>query len=164
MKIRADKKIGYDLFKQEIRITVTPEQANQLFKIADGKNKYTVEIKKETKARSLNANSYLWVLVGKIADVLRTDKDAVYKELIRRYGQFNFVVITGEMDFGNYFNDYEILSNHKHEYHLKIYRGSSTYDSREMAILIDGAVSEAKDLEIETLPEDEIKSLLEQEK
>ena len=37
-------------------------------------------------------------------------------------------------------------------------RGSHTYDSKEMSRLIDGTVSEAKELGIETMPLDELKA------
>ena len=33
----------------------------------------------------------------------------------------------------------------------KIYRGSHTYDTKEMSVLIDGTVMEAKELGIETM-------------
>ena len=43
----------------------------------------SVEIKQHREKRSLDANSYAWVLIGKIANVLRTDKDSVYIEIGR---------------------------------------------------------------------------------
>jgi hypothetical protein len=43
----------------------------------------------------------------------------------------------------------------------KIYRGSHTYDTKEMALLIDGTIADAKDLDIETLPPDEIRQMKE---
>lgn len=39
---------------------------------------------------------------------------------------------------------------------FRIYRGSHTYDTKEMSILIDGTVQEAKDLGIETMTPDEL--------
>jgi hypothetical protein len=41
------------------------------------------------------------------------------------------------------------------------YYGSSTYDTLQMNKLIDGVVSECHDLEIETLPPDEIRQIKE---
>jgi hypothetical protein len=51
--------------------------------------------------------------------------------------------------------------NGKQFKHLAILIGSSQYDTRQMAILIDGIVSECKEMGIETLPPDEIKALKE---
>ena len=42
------------------------------------------------------------------------------------------------------------------------YYGSSSYDSKEMSLLIEFLVQEAKSLNLETKPQEEINSLLEQ--
>ena len=42
----------------------------------------------------------------------------------------------------------------------KMIRGSHTYNTEEMSHLIDGIVSEAKELGIETLPPDEIERMM----
>ena len=43
----------------------------------------------------------------------------------------------------------------------KIYRGSHTYDTKEMSVLIDGTVADAKELGIETLPPAELQAMKE---
>ena len=45
--------------------------------------------------------------------------------------------------------------------HYKIFKGSSEYNTKEMAVLIDGIISEAKELDIETLPPVEVERLKE---
>ena len=42
---------------------------------------------------------------------------------------------------------------------LQCYFGSSTYNTKEMSVLIDGIVYEAKELGIETLPPDELERM-----
>ena len=42
----------------------------------------------------------------------------------------------------------------------KLLKPSHTYDSKEMSVLIDGIVSEAKDLGIETLPPSELERMM----
>ena len=42
----------------------------------------------------------------------------------------------------------------------QVYRGSHTYDTKEMSILIGGTVQEAKDLDIETMPPDELERMM----
>lgn len=39
-----------------------------------------IELKKHRKKRSLNANAYLWVLCGKLADKIGVDKESVYRQ------------------------------------------------------------------------------------
>jgi hypothetical protein len=62
-----------------------------------------------------------------------------------------------------YFKYYEPLATAtlqgKEFTHYKIYKGSSEYTTLEMAVLIDGIVSEAKELGIETIPPKEIERL-----
>jgi len=129
-----------------------------------------IEIKPYREKRSLTANSYFWQIVTKIADTLRTSKDDLYIEMLKRYGQREkdlISVVSSAVHVA-----IKALDNHctivgeselkgKTFKHLAILKGSSEYDSKEMSILIDGVVSEAKELGIETLPHDEINRLLE---
>ena len=45
-----------------------------------------VEIKKHREKRSLTANAYFWVLVGKIAERLNIPDDEVYRQMIKEVG------------------------------------------------------------------------------
>lgn len=121
------------------------------------------EIKEHKEKRSLNANAYAWSLITKIADALRTSKEECYLEMLKRYGQSEIVSVLSQIDVSGYFKYYEPLATAtlqgKEFTHYKIYKGSSEYNSIEMSILIDGIVSEAKELGIETIPPKEIERL-----
>ena len=123
------------------------------------------EIKEHKEKRSLTANAYAWTLIGKIADALRTSKEETYLTMLKRYGQSEIVSVLSSIDVTGYFKYFEAVGKAtlqgKEFTHYKIFKGSSEYDSREMAILIDGIISEAKELEIETLPPREIERLKE---
>jgi hypothetical protein len=123
------------------------------------------EIKEHKEKRSLNSNAYAWSLIGKIADALRTSKEETYLTMLKRYGQSEMVSVLSSIDLTGYFKYYEPIATTtlqgKEFTHYRIYKGSSEYDSREMAIFIDGIVSEAKELDIETLPPREIERLKE---
>ena len=123
------------------------------------------EIKEHKEKRSLTANAYAWSLIGKIADALRTSKEDTYLTMLKRYGQSEIVSVLSSIDVTGYFKYFEAVGKAtlqgKEFTHYKIFKGSSEYDSREMAILIDGIISEAKDLDIETLPPREIERLKE---
>lgn len=121
------------------------------------------EIKEHKEKRSLNANAYAWTLITKIADALRTSKEECYLEMLKRYGQSEIVSVLSQIDVSGYFKYYEPLATAtlqgKEFTHYKIFKGSSEYDTREMSILIDGIVSEAKELGIDTIPPNEIERL-----
>ena len=57
-----------------------------------------------------------------------------------------------------------VEENGKEIIFYKIYGGSHTYDTREMSILIDGTVQEAKDLGIETMTPDQIEEMKQKRK
>lgn len=115
------------------------------------------EIKVFHHKRSLNANAYAWALIGKIADVLRTSKDEVYTTMLKRYGQSEVISVLSNVNIDKYFKYYEVFGhsklNNKDFTHYKIFKGSSEFSSKEMAVLIDGIISEAKELNIPTLEE-----------
>lgn len=123
------------------------------------------EIKQHREKRSLNANSYAWALIGKIANETNLTKDAVYLHILRIYGQSEVVSVRSEINVEGYFKYYEpfghSMLNGTDFTHYKVYKGSSEYDSKEMSILIDGIISEAEELGIETLPPHEIQRLKE---
>jgi len=114
------------------------------------------EIKPYRQKRSLNANAYAWVLINEMANRLRTSKDEVYQEMLKRYGQSKVISVLSDIDISRFVKYYEeIGKGHvegKEFTHYRCFIGSSEYDSREMAILIDGIVDEAKELGIDTLP------------
>lgn len=123
------------------------------------------EVKPHKEKRSLNANAYAWSLISKIANESNLSKDAVYLHVLRMYGQSEIVSVRSDINVDGYFKYYEpfghSMLNGKDFTHYKVYKGSSEYDSKEMSVLIDGIISEAEELGIETLPPHEIQRLKE---
>ena len=121
------------------------------------------EIKEHKERRSLNANAYAWALIGKIADALRISKDELYLDMLKHYGQSQMVSVRSDIDVTGYFKYFEKIGETmlqgKAFTHYRIYKGSSEYDTREMAILIDGIIQEAQNLGIDTLPPHEIERI-----
>ena len=127
---------------------------------------YDVKINKHREKRSLNANAYLWKLVTEIGNVLNKSKEEVYLQMLIDYGQSEMVSILSEIDVKGYFKYYKLagtsILNGKEFNHYKIYKGSSEYDTKEMSILLNGVVQEAKNLGIKTKDDIELKRLLEE--
>lgn len=124
------------------------------------------EIKEYKEKRSLNSNNYAWKLITEIANVMRLSKEEVYLEMLKAYGQSQMVSVLAEIDVSKYFKYYseagESILNGKKFKHYKVYMGSSEMDTKQMSILIDGIVQEAKQLGIETLTPIEISRLKEE--
>lgn len=121
------------------------------------------EVKEYREKRSLNANNYAWFLITRIADVMRKSKEEVYLQMLKDYGQSEFVSVLSGIDVQGYFKYYEEYGKGHVEgrefTHYKVFKGTSEYDTKEMAIFIDGIVQEAHQLDIETIPPEEIERL-----
>lgn len=119
-----------------------------------------IKIDRYREKRSLNANAYAWVLIGKIGDATRASKEEVYLKMLKDYGQSDLVSVLAHIPVEHYFKYYEEAGestlNGKRFKHYRVYKGSSEFDTREMSIFIDGIVSEAKNLGIETMTPNEI--------
>lgn len=137
-----------------------------------------VEIKKRRKKRSLDANAYYWKLASEVADELHVSKPYIHNYLLRKYGQIEVIdgqgvyMVLPDTESAQKSIDEELT------YHLKptsqvkegkggiMYRtymmlkGSSKYDTKEMSHLIDGLVSECKEMGIETLPPEELERMM----
>ena len=129
----------------------------------------TIEVSKEKKKRSLDANAYFHVLVSKIAGAVHSSNTEVKNRLIREYGQYEYIdgqiptfLIKPEY-LEKYLNAEGIHFKQEgfsgDRARLAVMRGSHTYNTAEMSRLIDGTVQEAKELGIETLPPDELRRL-----
>jgi hypothetical protein len=130
-----------------------------------------VEIKQHRQKRSLDANAYCWVLCQKIAEVIRSTKEEVYKKAIREVGQFEmlaiqedaaeqFIKVWNSRGLGWYAEETD--SKIKGCKKIMAYYGSSCYDTKAMSVLIDYIVQEAQELDIETMTKEEVESLKQQ--
>ena len=130
---------------------------------------YDVTIKKHG-SRSINANNYHWTLCGQIARVLKTSKIAIHNQLLIRYG-YDWLDAAGDRSYILMKDDDSYMDNetmhfrptsHTEDRNGVTYRWyvlikpSHLYNSTEMSNLIDGTVSEAKELGIDTRTPDEI--------
>lgn len=125
------------------------------------------EIKEYKEKRSLSQNSYCWHLINEIANILRKAKEDIYLEMLKSYGQSQIVSMLSSIEPDGYFKYYEKIGtgivNEKEFTHYKIYKGSSEMDTREMSILLDGVIEEAKALGIQTMTPIELAKLREME-
>lgn len=124
-----------------------------------------VKLSKWSEHRSLDANKYCWVLCTLLAEKLKSSKDEVYEEELQKYGYFDdpptLITVSANVDMDKidgHWKYYRESSDGKFKSYLRI-RGSSEYDSREMAHFIDMIVEDCKDQDIETLPPDELERL-----
>lgn len=144
------------------------EEVAKLTDILSKGKQLDVEIKQHRKKRSLDANSMAWVLMSKIAEAVNSSKDEVYLQMLERYGVFTHIVVKPHMvdkvrqEWRTVRELGEVTVNGKTGMQLQCFFGSSTYDTKEFSTLLDGVISECKNIGVEVLPEDEIKTMLEE--
>lgn len=150
----------------------TVEEIIQYLFKQDKTKKY--ELKEYREKRSKDANSYCWVLCDKIAQEMSKDgtvfvKEDIYKDAIKNVGVFIPFIVEEKAfdDFKRIWEaqglGYQVQETAKKDKCIRVncYYGSSSYNTKEMSRLIELLVQEAKQLGIETKPQEEIKSLLE---
>ena len=124
-----------------------------------------VEIKVHRNRRSLNANAMLWALLQKLAEALLTSKDEIYIEMLGRYGVFTHIIVQPKAvdkfiaEWRTVRNLGEVTLNGQKGVQLQCYFGSSTFNTKEMSVLLEGVISECKEAGIETLPDEEIQRM-----
>ena len=133
---------------------------------------YTLTIKVFRKKRSLDANAYAWVLIGKLADAMRLPPTVVYTNAIQNIGG-NYEVIPIREEAVEKFKEVWTKqglgwpcvdmgpSKIQGYRNLRVYYGSSTYDTRQMSMLIDALIQDCKALDIETLSEEKLSAMME---
>jgi hypothetical protein len=123
-------------------------------------DKLAIKIDRYKEKRSLNANNYAWKLITEIGNATRQSKEDVYFLMLKRYGQSEMVSVVADVPVQHYFKHYEEAGEStlkgKLFKHYRVYKGSSEFDTKEMSIFIDGIVSEAKELGIETMTPNEL--------
>lgn len=145
----------------EVTFTAPRAKLEALTNLAD--KDFDITVKQHREKRSLDANAYAWVLITAIADELRASKDEIYFEMLKKYGQGELISVKTGIDISGFVKYSEVAGygkvNGVEFTHYRVFKGSSEYDTREMAIFISGIVEEAKDLGIPTLDELELKGL-----
>ena len=125
------------------------------------------ELKPYKQKRSLSANALCWVYCNELAKVLKTTKEEVYRHAIGFVGVFEEVKVNtpeAAQRFKKIWYSHGVgwLTKSVNETTIHAYYGSSTYNTQEMARLIDFLQDECKAQGIETKPQEEIDALLKQ--
>lgn len=162
------KTIGYQL-------VIPVGGDNELSKISPD-IEYEITIQKKKNKRSLNASAYCWVLCQKIAEELSksgyTSKEDVYRKAIKDCSHFSYVPVREDAidryiqiwqghGLGWLAEDAGECQSLKGYHNIMCYHGSSVYNTKEMARLIDCLTDECEQLGIKLEPSEYIQSLIE---
>lgn len=151
------KDLSFDFRTGKANLTLSineKQSAMDMYDELNGAEKLSIKIDKYREKRSLNSNNYCWKLLTEIGNVIRKNKEEVYFDMLKRYGQSEMISVQAHIPIEQYIKYCEEAGEStlkgKVFKHYKVYKGSSEFDSREMSIFLDGIVDEAKELGIQT--------------
>lgn len=132
----------------------------------------SVDLKKFRQKRSLDANSYCWVLLDKLAETTGRGKTDLYRHYIKDVGGNSETVCVVNKAAEKLREGWEhnglgwatdtMPSKLEGCTNVILYYGSSTYDTAQMARLIDLIVQDCRALGVETLPPYKLAAMVEE--
>ena len=155
-------RVNYATGKSTILIQTAADVAHDYEELKNKEN-LLITIKEYKKRRTLDANSYYWVLISKLARVLKTSNSELHNLMLARYG-VNEIIDGGLMRIPlPESEETEKKVKTSEYYHLRptteirsgkdgkdyrtyiMMKGSHSYDTKEMADLISGLISECRE-------------------
>ena len=130
--------------------------------------KLSIKAGKYRKKRSLDANATLWLCIGRIAEALRADKWDIYLQMLKRYGKFTHICVKENAveAVKRQWRETEevgrLTINGQTAVQLLCFFGSSTYNAAEFTVLLDGVISEMKEMGLETPTSEEMRRAIDQ--
>lgn len=134
------------------------------------RDKLSIEVKPYRAKRSNSANAYAWVLMDKIAENQGITKEEVYLSQIQKVGVFKPIAIN-EDAVDTMIHSWSLhgmgwiaqrigQADTKGFVEMALYYGSSSYNTKQMARLIDNIIHECQILGIDTKTPAEIENML----
>lgn len=163
------KQVSVDWITKKPSVTFTINETAAINEINSLKDcKLSVKADKWRKSRSLSANGMLWACLGEIAASLGADKWDIYLQMLKRYGKFTYICVKPNVieAVKSQWRECEeigtIYINGQESVQLLCYFGSHTYNTKEFSVLLNGVISEMKEMGLTPPPTADMKRALEQ--
>ena len=131
-----------------------------------------ISFDKRRKRRSLDANACLWACLGQIAAAVGTDNWTEYLRALRQYGKYTYINVKEEAieDLRRQWREIDVVGDIvviddvtgelTPMKQVLCFFGSSTYNSKEFSRLLDGVISDMKDLGLEAPMHDDMRAII----
>lgn len=163
--------------KATLTLTINEKQsAMNMYDELNAAEKLSFKIDKYREKRSLDANSYFWLLAGKLAEVLSDEKvkytkEDIYRNAIKEIGVYKDFQGLSPTDAKTLRHAWEMLGTgwltEQVDYMpdgdnviVRCYYGSSQYNTKQMSRLIDNIVQDCEAAGVETKTPDQIAEML----
>lgn len=168
---KADWLFESDGFYLKFKIKNREEGQRIVAEVKSSDKPYELTVEKKKRKRSLDANAYCWVLIGKLAAKLHLTMSEIYQSAIKEIGD-NFETVCVQNKAVDKLRDgwehnglgwltVTLPSKIPDCTCIQLYYGSSVYDTVQMSRLIDTIVTECKAQGIETMTPEELERLKE---
>lgn len=151
--------IDYETGRVIARQEILEGNYREFYDIQNKEKEYDIQIRRHRKKRSLDANAYYHVLIGKIAAAVGSSLPEIKNQTIARYGQMEldedgkpvYMIIREDKQVEKFEELHLAPTTQVQELRGVLYRvyhvmrGSHELNSREMSDLIAGTISDAKD-------------------
>ena len=129
--------------------------------------KLSIKATKYRQKRSIDANAMMWACIGQIAAALKADKWQIYLQMLKRYGKYTYICVKPAVvdavkaqwreceEIGT------VSINGQQAVQLLCYFGSSTYNTQEFSVLLEGIIDEMKEMGLEVPASKEMERALE---
>ena len=123
-----------------------------------------IKLEKAKKKRSLDANAMLWACLSDIAGATGMTNWDTYLYELKRYGKYTHILVKEEAldDIKSLWRETEEVGKRGNMVELLCFFGSSTYSSYEFSKLLEGVISDMKDLGLVPPPSGDMKRVLEE--
>ena len=174
MELRGEIKSLSSTFPER-RVRIELETNGNLEDIEKLKGKdLTISLSRYRKKRSLDANAFLWKLLGDMAAVLGMTPWDMYLDVLKKYGQYTHIKIieTAYPSLQKVWRETQIVEemiekNPETGEQCKYLRvlcffGSSTYDSKEFSVLLNGVIADMAEMGLERPTDEHLKAIIEE--
>lgn len=147
--------VSRDWKTDQLNITFSCNDKSVMQEIEQLKDsKLSIEAKEYKAKRSSDANALLWQCLSDIANAMNppADKWDIYLQMLRRYGKFTYICVKPNMvdALKMVWRECEVVGdiniNGTDAVQVLCYFGSSTYNTKEFSVLLDGVVSEMQEM------------------
>lgn len=148
----------------------TPQTATKWLDQMEPGKTYICKLSEKKKRRSLDANGRYWALCGKLSEKMGIPPEDIYRRHIRGIGCYTVLCVQEtaldafkRVWVSNHLGRFVETRESKLDGCVTVlaYYGSSDFDTRQMAQLIDHCVQDCKAVGVETMPPAELAALLE---
>lgn len=163
------KNIQTDWNTGETQIVFTLNEKSALQEVDKLKDKkLSIKAVQYREKRSLDANAMLWACLGEIATAMTppVDKWDVYLQMLKRYGKYTYICVKPNVveAMKAQWRECEVIGeieiNGQKAVQMLCYFGSSLLNSKEFSVLLEGVISEMREMGLQPPPSKEMQLAL----